>query len=116
MQGPGMSYYLRVVSGAPSQVWKIHAEVAVRIGVTNPEGGPGSYFKAESGESIWDAIRRATPWFEPDGQNPFHETVLGPGEFYPRIARPIDQHPTDALGWNPSAQTNYRLSPLLKVN
>ena len=46
-----------------------------------------------------------TPWFEPDGQCPFHRTVLGPGEFYPRIARPDDQHPGEAPGWNPGART-----------
>lgn len=101
-----MNYYLRTVPGSPMQVWNIDDTVAVRVGVTNPEQGAGTYFKAEPGETIWEAIRRQTPWFEPDGQNPFQKTVLGPGEFYPRMARPIDQHPTDGLGWNPSAQSH----------
>ena len=101
-----MSYYLRIVPGAPPQAWKIDDSVAVRVGVTNPEGGAGTYFKADPGETIWTAIRRQAPsWFDVDGSCPFHQTVLRPGEFYPRIVRPIDQHPQDAVGWSPSART-----------
>jgi hypothetical protein len=85
-----MSYYLRT-GLAPFQIWKIDERVAVRIGITNPEQGPGSYFKASDGQTIWDAIKRDTPWFEPNGENPFVRTDLGSGEFYPRIARPTDQ-------------------------
>lgn len=102
-----MSYYLRAVSilnASFTEVWKIENDIAVRVGITNPEGGPGTYFKAEPGETIWDAIRRMTPWFEPDGQCPFHKAVLNPGEFYSRMARPIDQHPDEAPGWSPGAQ------------
>jgi hypothetical protein len=102
-----MSYYLRVVStgnGSSTEVWKVADDIAVRVGITNPEGGPGTYFKAEPGETIWDAIRRMTPWFERDGKCPFHKAVLQPGEFYPRMARPSDQHPNEAPGWNPGAQ------------
>ena len=44
-----------------------------------------------------------TPWFE-GGENPFHETVLKPGEYYPRMARPIDQYPDQAPGWSPGSQ------------
>ena len=47
-------------------------------------------------------MRRLTGWFEPGNDNPFSKTSLAPGEFYPRISRPVDQHPYDALGWNPS--------------
>jgi hypothetical protein len=102
-----MNYYIRLVpmqSGSSTQVWKIDDRTAVRVGVSNAEGGPGTYFRAEPGESIWDALRRMTPWFEPDGQCPFHKTVLKPGEFYRRMARPIDQHPDEAPGWSPSTR------------
>jgi hypothetical protein len=100
-----MSYYVR--SGiSPTQIWKIDTDVAVRIGVSNPEHGPGSYFKAENGETIWAAIQRqAAAWFEPDGHNPFVECTLEPGQFYPRMVRPIDQHPFDPVGWSPSARS-----------
>jgi hypothetical protein len=101
-----MGYYLRVVDGAPLQPWKIDDNVAVRIGVTNPESGAGTYFKADPGETIWAAIRRQAPsWFGADGSCPFHQTVLRPGEFYPRIVRPIDQHPQDVVGWSHSGRT-----------
>jgi hypothetical protein len=98
-----MTFYLRVVPGAPMQVWNVDNGVAVRVGVTNPEGGAGTYFRAEPGETIWEAIQRQTPWFDPDGRNPFHESVFRPGQFYPRMARPIDQHPNEAPGWSPGA-------------
>ncbi len=104
-----MGYYIRRMDGTHPQVWKIDDRVAVLVDVTNPERGAGTYFEARPGETIWDAIRRQSPFFEPDGQNPFHETILGPGEYYRRIARPLDARPHDALGWNPSAKdaTNF---------
>lgn len=110
-----MSYYLRIVQGAPMQVWQIGNGVAVRVGVTNPETGLGTCFKAGPGETIWEAIKRnASGWFPPDGSNPFVQTVLGPGEFYPRMARPTDQNPTDALGWNPSAGIEANITAIAR--
>jgi hypothetical protein len=104
-----MSYYLRVVSGPQMhanqlQVRRIEGSVAVCVGIANPELSVGTYFRAEPGETICEAIRRQTPWFEPDGQNPFHKSVFRPGQFYPRMARPSDQHPHQAPGWSPGAQ------------
>lgn len=99
-----MSYYLRIgQDGRSLGVWKIGDDAAIRIGVANAKHGPGTYFEAATGQSIWEAIRQSTPWFEPDGQNPFHKINLQPGEYYPRIARPVDQHPTEAPGWSPGA-------------
>jgi hypothetical protein len=102
-----MSCYLRVPSsgeyGEYLEPWKIEADVAVRIGVTNPAQGAGTYFKADPGETIWEAIRRQTPWFAPDGQNPFHRAGLQPGQYHPRIARPINFRRRDVPGWSPGA-------------
>jgi hypothetical protein len=96
-----MSYYLReysVQGQLATEIWKIENGTAVRLGITNaPE------FTAEPGETIWDTFRRLTPWFEPEGTCPFHKTVLDPGQFYPRMARPSNAHPTEAPGWNPGA-------------
>lgn len=99
-------YYIRPVPGfSHPQVWKIDDRKATRVGVSNPEGGAGTYFEADPGETIWDAIRRqATGWFGANGESPFYEAELNSGEFYPRIARPIDQHPHEAPGWSPCAQ------------
>jgi hypothetical protein len=94
-----MSYFIRDVPGYATQVWKFEDGCAVLMGVTNPENGVGTYFKAAPGETIWERIRKLTPWFEPDGQNPFQETALEPGQFYPRIYRPILQGPADILGY-----------------
>jgi hypothetical protein len=100
-----MSYYLRIMLGAPLQVWWIDDTEARRIGAGDPKQGIGTYFKAEPGEVVWDAIyRQASGFFGPNRESPFHKTNLGPGEFYPRISRPIDQHPHDGIGWNRSAQ------------
>jgi hypothetical protein len=97
-----MSYYLRIgQDGGPLGVWKIDSDAAIRLGVSNAKGGLGTYFEAIPGETIWATIRKLTPWFEPDGRNPFHRINLRPGEYYPRMARPIDQHPDEAPGWSP---------------
>lgn len=99
-------YYLRVIptqSGQTTQAWKIDNRRAVRLGIVDPEAGVGTYFQADAGETIWDALRRMTPWFEPGGQCPFQKTALDPGAYYRRIARPNDQHPGESPGWNPGA-------------
>ena len=86
-----MPYYLRVfqdLHSPRSQVWQITETEATRVGVSNPKTAGGSYISAEVGETIWDVVRRQTPWFEPDGENPFHPITLSPGEFYPRMVRP----------------------------
>jgi hypothetical protein len=100
-----MSYYLRLLDGFSPQVWWIDDNEARRVGIGDPKQGIGTYFKAEPGEAIRDAIyRQASGFFGPNGEWPFHQTNLGPGQFYPRISRPIDQHPHDGLGWNRSAE------------
>ncbi|CAH0356985.1 hypothetical protein SPH9361_04634 [Sphingobium sp. CECT 9361] len=99
-----MAYFLRIDhNGKALGIWEITTTEAVRIDVTNPRTGPGSYFRAETGEEIFEAIRRqATSWFAPNGENPFHCMDLGPGEHYPRMARPNDQHPYESPGFNPT--------------
>lgn len=88
---------------SPREIWRIEKEDAVRLDVADPENGIGTFFKARSGEEIWAALRRHAPdWFTPDGTNPFTQTELNPGEYYPRIARPTSRHPT-APGWCPAA-------------
>jgi hypothetical protein len=83
-----MHYYIRQLPDEGAlQVWKIDERVAVWLGVADPEHSPGAYFRAAPGENIWETLRRQTPWFD-RGDNPFQETVLGPGQFYPRVARP----------------------------
>ncbi|RFB76605.1 hypothetical protein [Methylovirgula sp. 4M-Z18] len=105
-----MSYHLRIVQGSPLQVWWIDDNEAYRVGVGDPKQGIGTYFKAETGETIRDAIyRQASGYFGSNVEWPFHKTNLGPGQFYPRISRPVDEHPHDGLGWNRSAQIELNI-------
>jgi hypothetical protein len=99
-----VSHYIRLVPlqyGSAPEVWKIENGTAFRISISNP-----TIFKADVGGTIWDTLKRLTPWFEPDRKSPFHQTVLQPGEFYPRMARPNDQHPDESPGANPGIQAN----------
>jgi len=73
------------------------------MGVTNPETGPGTFFKAEPGEDFWDCIRRETPWLDSGvTEGRFHPMTLGPGEYYPRIARP-NALASEPMLWSPGA-------------
>lgn len=78
------------IGGQSRQLWRIDDQTATSIDVTNPQMGAGTLFRAELGETIWDCIRRQTPWLNPGmTEGRFHSMTLGPGEFYPRIARPL---------------------------
>jgi hypothetical protein len=60
------------------------------MGVTNAEGGPGSYYAAEPGETIWACLRRQTPWLDGmEDPGPFQRIIRNPGDYHHRIARPI---------------------------
>jgi hypothetical protein len=90
------------IAGQPRQVWLFTDRTATNIGVTNPQGGAGTYFAADEGESIWDCIDRLTPWLKQEAtEGRFHEMILRPAEFYPRIARPIVLGVKPTL-WTPS--------------
>lgn len=120
-----MRHYLRVDGdGKALGVWRISNSEAVRLGISNPQKGPGCYFSAAPGEDIFAAIRRgANGWFEPSGESPFHEISLAPGRFYPRMARPLDQHPLESPGFYPGlrqdqdtlAMTRVQLTVLLRA-
>ena len=70
--------------------------------VTNPESGPGSHFTAEPGEDFFDCIRRHTPWMI----DSFYEAALGPGEYYPRMARPLaEARQSMPMFWSGSVAT-----------
>jgi hypothetical protein len=101
----GRRWYVRDhINGERRQPWlfDFDNQTATRMGVTNPEMGAGTFFRAEPGEDIWDCIRRQTPWLVPDPtEGRFHCMSLGPGEFYPRIARPLALALNSWL-WSPS--------------
>ena len=62
----GKEWYVRDrIHGQPRQVWLFENETATLMGVTNPERGAGTFFRAEPGESFLDCIRRHTSWLDP---------------------------------------------------
>jgi hypothetical protein len=84
-------WYIREsVGGQGRQIWLFTETTATRWGVSNPENGPGTFFKAEPGETIWQCIDRLTGWLKPGvTEGLFEEIGLGPAEYYPRMARPL---------------------------
>lgn len=100
-----MTYYARTImtTNPPTyQIWQFDNDLAVLVGVTNPEQTPGGSFRAQPGEPILDAIRRqATGWFGLNGESPFHKIDLVPGQYYPRMARPRSPHLKESPGINP---------------
>ena len=99
-------WYIRDhIGGQPRQIWLFHDQAATRAGVTNPEKGPGTFFKAEPGEGFFDCIRHQTPWLNPGvTEGLFYAATLGPGEYYPRIARP-NVLASNSMLWSPSVLT-----------
>lgn len=118
-------HYLRIDGdGKALGVWRISTTEAVRLGISNPQQGSGCYFRADLGEDVFSAIRRgADGWFGPNGESPFHEVTLAPGQFYPRMARPNDQHPSESPGFYPGlrhdqnalAMTHVQLAVLMRA-
>lgn len=100
-------WYIRDhINGQPRQLWLFDDQTATRMDVTNPEMGAGTFFRVEPGENIWDCIRRQTPWLDPGvTEGRFHLMTLGPGKFYPRVARPIALAREPRL-WSPSVLTD----------
>jgi len=84
-------WYVRDLgAGQGCQLWRIMLGTATRMGVTNAEGGPGSYYAAEPGETIWACLRRQTPWLDDmEDPGPFRRMIRNPGAYHRRIARPI---------------------------
>jgi hypothetical protein len=87
----GARWYVRDrIGGQPRQLWKFDGRTATQAYVTNPQAGAGTFFEANPGEDIWDSIGRQTPWLDPNvTEGRFYPMILAPGEFYPRMARPL---------------------------
>lgn len=90
-----MPFYIRLTPDVTLlSTWKVDETEAIKLGVSNARNGAGTYFKAEPGETIWNAIRRmASGWLEAEGHLPFHKLKLTPGQYHPRMARPSDTDP-----------------------
>lgn len=93
-----MAYFLCILSDGTTSIWEVERRHARKL-----SGGTYlSQFDAPSGQTVWDVMRaQASAWFEPPGFQPFHRIELGPGQFYPFIARPDAGGPADH-SWCPS--------------
>lgn len=107
-QGDAGWYVRNVGPGQGRQLWRFVDATAMRAGVTNPEGGAGTYYAADPGETIWACLRHSTPWLDGlDGSGPFQRMVRGPAEFHPRVARPIALREKETL-WFPDTAKEQR--------
>jgi hypothetical protein len=108
-RGDEEGWYIRDVGpDQVGQIWHFTARAATHTGVTNPEAGPGHHYTAGSGETIWDALRRMTPWLEGmDDPGPFQRMLIAPGRYHPRIARPIAPIKSQEL-WLPEPADDQR--------
>jgi hypothetical protein len=110
------SYYILSVPGEYNipqvQVCRIGDGVANRVDVS----GEIYPYKAVPGRN--DSGHAPAPksfWFEPECL--FHETDLGPGEFYPRMWRPSVPtfNPGSSPEWNPSAQQETGIADIIAI-
>ena len=84
-----MSFYVQEpLDGGWPPLWQIDDRIATRVGIHQPRGA--NRFEAKDGETPFDVMRRETPWFGIAGHCPFHPISLGPGQYYPRMARPTE--------------------------
>lgn len=85
-------------------IWRWDGACSQRVGVSDPMKHPSCHAVAEHGEPFLEIMKLSFPQlFGTSGQCSFHEMILAPGEHYPRMARPSDQHPKDSPGTSPSA-------------
>ena len=79
------------------QIWHFDGTKSVRVGIHNPDHR--SMTTLANGESLRKALERM-PMFD-QAAFVLHRMELSPGAFYPRMARPSDQHPREAPGMLP---------------
>ncbi len=105
-----MAFYLRIPdSDQFEELWEIDDSKAINLSISNAEHSGFGHFQAMPGEDIWSAIRSRTPWFEPEGTNPFHPIMLPPGQYYPRIARRLVRARPDMEIWNRTGELDHAL-------
>lgn len=95
-----LKYYLLINGDGKSHgVHRWDGTSARRLGISQPEA-PDNNWTSEGEESFQDLMKRVRP-AQTEGCS-FHELILRPGEYYPRMARPSDSHLKDGTGTNPN--------------
>jgi len=101
-QPVGAGDYFGTTSSKGGQVWHFDGSTAVRIGIPKPDDK--SMVTLTPGETLRDALARV-PMFVGE-QFTIHKMTLPPGAYYPRIARPPDQHALEAPGYIEGLRAN----------
>jgi hypothetical protein len=83
-------------------LWYVDDQIAYRLGIPDPKTSPACYFESQVGKSIWDVMALHTPWFKAGGVSEFVESEFVPGQYFPRIARPTTDFPSDFPASSPS--------------
>lgn len=92
--------YVGTATPSSGFVWHFDGSKAVRVGVPDP--GPSSICTPASGQTLRDAFA-AMPMFQTNPDFVVQRMELPPGAYYPRIARPNEQHRLEAPGSLPEA-------------
>lgn len=90
--------YVGTTSQKGGQVWHFDGMKAVRIGIPDPD--ERSMAVLREGDTLRVALQRVPMFIDTDFV--LHRMELAPGAYYPRMSRPIDQHPTEAPGMLPN--------------
>lgn len=100
--------FFGVTTEEHQSIWHYDGRHARRVGVANFDPIPVSI-----------SLRDAMSLVPPHSVSPFviHRMTLSPGAFYPRIARPNDQHPLETPGDNPDwvTMTEVRVAALSQI-
>lgn len=84
-------------------VWRLDGQTAVKLGVHNPLKNENSHVVVQPGEDLKRAMQRQLrAWFNNTGPCTLEEMKLKPGLYYPRMARPSDQHMGESPGHCPN--------------
>lgn len=95
-----MEYFTYInKEGSTLGVWCREGNYVYRIGVPDPKKSENSYCVIDNGQTLFDAMSgKLKAWFKHGEPCIYKEMKLKPGQYYKRMARPSDQHPTDSKG------------------
>jgi hypothetical protein len=95
-----MKYFTAVnKNGEVLGVWCCKENYAFKIGVPYPDKSENSHFYIKDGQTLHDAMScKLVAWFKHGKPCQIKEMKLKPGQYYKRMARPNNQHPTESKG------------------
>ncbi|MBI1360562.1 MAG: hypothetical protein GC155_09825 [Alphaproteobacteria bacterium] len=87
-------YFSMVAPGIRENLaWVVDGDEAYRVGIPDVKTHPNCYFKLDPSDPLLESFEKS--WLGWRAGTVLHEKPLAPGEYYARMARPIDNHPND---------------------